>query len=278
MKKYMKILLIVVIAAAMCVGVISVVKDSKAKSHAPVVYYSESYGGDMTGGHSLTRIRKLDGEKAMLFTSEAEWHNQPSVITESYVPASVLTEIESVFDRYKMYTFDNLPEVKEHALDAGATHYSFSFEDGDSVSFDSEEQIPSKAYDGLREIREILRKAAEEGERLPGLVTEQPEDEESYIEWYTPDEIGLTVFEYSEGKLYYRLSNGTEDVVTLEGQAKLYRLDGETRQEIDSDANPDSINVYARHFDEEYIRPEERLEAGSYLLVFGELEDGFEIR
>lgn len=278
MKKYMKIIIIVLIIAAMAVGIVSVLRDSKDKQHAPLVSYSESYGGDMTGGHRIVKIRKLDGENAMLFTSEADWHSQPSRITETYVPASVLTEIEQVFDRYKMYGFDHLPEVKEHALDAGSSHYFFAYEDGGSVSFNSEEQIPSKSYDGLREIREILQRAAEQGKRLPGLVTEQTGNGEEYIEWYTPGEIGVTVYEYSEEKLYFRLSNGTEEEVTLEGRIVLCRLDGENWQEICSSPEPESFRVYERHFDEEYIRPEERLKAGRYRFVFGEYEDIFEIR
>lgn len=279
MKKYMKIILIVLILAAMAIGILSVVRGSKAKDHAPLVCYSWSYGGGMSGGHSSLKIRKLDGEKALITTSEAEWHNLPAVITETYVPATVLTEIEEVFDRYKIYGYDDLPEQKVHALDAGSTYYTFRYEDGNSVSFDSEEQIPSKGYDGLREIDGILSAASAQGERLPVLVVEVPEEEMGYYhEVYTPGEIGVEVYEYSEGTLRYRLSNGTEEIATVEGRAELFLLNGEERVPVYAEKEPGSYIVYPENDDEKYVSLPERMEAGNYVLVFGEYEDEFEIR
>lgn len=176
-KKIMRIIIIVLIILAVAVAAVPVYRHMKAKKHAPLISYSDSYGGDMNGSHHVKTIKKIDDEKALVTTSDADWYDQDPITAEYYVPLSVITEIEKIYDTYGMYTYDNLPDNPIQVLDGGTSSYSFVYEDQESVSFSDYELIPAKGYEGLRKIDNILNEAIKSGEKLPGPVEEHPENE-----------------------------------------------------------------------------------------------------
>ncbi|MGN0687454.1 MAG: hypothetical protein ACI4KA_05050, partial [Oscillospiraceae bacterium] len=72
--------------------------DVKNKS---LISFRYSCAGGMTGGHSTTEISVIDGEVILTYSNTEWWHEDDSV-TKYRLDKAVLTEIESVFRKYKM--------------------------------------------------------------------------------------------------------------------------------------------------------------------------------
>lgn len=274
MKKTMKIILIILVAAAVIAAGVTFVVDRSARKHPPVVRYSWSYGGDMSGNSSSMYIEKR-GDKAIVVKTYREWYDADPVVREYYVSADCFSSITETFDKYRIYRFDKLREKKYHALDAGSTYYIFSYEGGGTLSFDDDQDIPGKGYDGLRAINDIIEAAINSGEKLPGLVLSSEGGD--YSPW-TPGEgqIGLHVFEYSEGALMYKFANETENDVEVSSSTKVFRLEGDERTEIYSD-EPCTRTIYSIYYNDPVTVNTGRLEPGRYVLSFGEYEEEFEI-
>ncbi|MGN0665893.1 MAG: hypothetical protein ACI4KF_05145 [Huintestinicola sp.] len=276
MKKMVTIILIVSIAAVLTTTVILVCNEQKVKEHSPLKSYSYNSSGGMTGGHDSIQIRQEDDERAIIITSSAEWHNSDAVIGEYYVPISVLNAVESIFDKHKMYRYNDLPDSKIFAYDAPTSSYQFKYTDGNAVYFSSSDMIPDKGYKGLRKIDELLSDAIAHGEKLPALVTENQTDSESFRELIT-GKCTLRVYEYSNNYLCYRIANGLEDELELSGDIVLYRIDGDDRQEIYRDDSGYEINAYALQCYDDFIKPTDRLTEGKYILNVSGYEAEFDI-
>lgn len=246
-------------------------EQKATKEHARLTAYSFSSGGGMQGGNMFVGIKQADGGAVITFSS-AEWHHEDSTVEEYLVPLSVVEDIERVYDEKKMYRYPSLPKSKFLALDAGSSYYSFTFEDNSNTAFSSNQQIPPKGSDGLREIYEIIKNAAAQGERLPGLA--KPE---VYSGELTDGVCELRVYEYSRGVLKYCLANGTDENITPQGGVTLTRADApEAPLYADSEC-PLDLETYPQSCSEGSITPAERLSAGSYVLTAGEYTAQFVI-
>ncbi len=272
------VLLIAAIAAVLCAGFFTV-RDLIRKHHAPLTVYQYSYGGDMNGSSRKTRIQKLDDETAMVTFSQADWHFQDPQVSEYIVSASVLPQIEEIFDKTGMYRYNDLPMSRFFALDAGTDSYYFRYEDYESVSFSGNNRIPRRGRNALREISGIISDAVKTGQKLPGLVQEKiPDDEMIDTVTGADGKITIRVFGYEEKELRYRIHNGTEQAIDLEGNVEVYRLDGESRTLIAESGNFDGVfHVSGPHFTDDYITLSERLEEGRYLICLDGIESEFEI-
>lgn len=277
--KPIKIILFVVILAVIVGGSIMFLKDLFASRHERMVAYRYSCGGGMTGGHKERKIFKVDDEKALVIYSSAEWHYEDPEIAEYYVPLSVLKSMEEVFDKYKMHRYNNLPKSKFFALDADTSSYCLEFEGGKSVSFSSTEMVPKKAYDGIREIEEILSEAVNKTEKLPGLVKEQVNGEEEVFSKVKQGEFQVQVYEYSNNYLRYRLANGLEESKTLKDIVDVYQIvDGE-RKLLHHEESSYDYEVSGNYCSDESVELScERLKAGKYVLVVSGYEREFEIK
>lgn len=244
-------------------------EQKATKKHAPLSAYTYSEGGDMQGGHRFIGVKQADGGAVITF-SNAEWHHQDNTVEEYLVPLSVIEDIGRVYDEYKMYRYSSLPKSKFFAADAGTSFYCFTFEDKSTTAFSSNQLIPQKGSEALREIYEIIKTAAEQGERLPGLA--KPEGYSGEL----PDGVcELRVYEYSRGVLKYRLANGTDENITPQSGVTLTRADApEASLYADSEI---PLDTPAHECSEGSITPAERLTAGSYVLTAGEYTAQFVI-
>ena len=278
MKKGIKILLIVLLVAAVIAAGVMIVMNLIAKNHAPLVSYGWGYGGDMSGSSSSLKIAK-QGDKALVISSKKDWYAQDPQVEEYLVPLSTLERVEELFDKYKMYKYDKLPENPVHALDAGSTSYRVSYEDDAYMYFSDNQIIPSKGYDGLRAIDAVIKEAMASGERLPGLVLDRGSGDDDYYTWQPAEgTAGLHVFEYCDGVLTYKFGNSTGNDIQLEGKNQLFRLEGDERVEIYSDADTYYWTVYDSYYNDEETVRVGRLEPGRYVLTFAGYEEEFEIR
>ena len=179
------ILLIAVLAIAAPV-LYRQVRMYSGKNHAPLKSYTlESQNGFLGSGTAL-KIEPLDDEKALIVYTDTQRQRVRDSIdeymltyAEEYsVPISVLESVEEIYDEYKMYRYPYLPKAPIFATDIGTSYYRFSFSDSDSVSFNSDLDLPDEGYRGLYRIRLLIEEAARNGEKLPGLV---PEGDFDYI-------------------------------------------------------------------------------------------------
>lgn len=271
-----RILVSVVILGVLIAAYMFLFKNKiKFTKHEPLNSYEQSYGGDMNGSYRSTKIKKIDEENALVSISEAEWHSQEPVVSEYYVPASLMKKIETTFDDHGVYSYNNLPDLKTEVLDAGTTSYDFIYEDGESVNFSDHNMIPKKGMEGIKEIDKMIEKAIKNSEKLPGLVLEDTDQEYA---WGRRGRTGVHVYTYREGVLGYMLMNNEDYDILFNGDAILYKLDGEKKTEICSDEQDSPPRVSPEGFEEFSIVPEKRLEAGKYVMTFGEYEEEFEIK
>lgn len=160
--------------------------DVFRKKSCPTLSYTlESQNGFLGSGTAL-KIEPLDDEKALIVYTDTQRQRVRDSIdeymltyAEEYsVPISVLKSVAEIYDEYKMYRYPYLPKAPIFATDIGTSYYRFSFSDSDSVSFNSDLDLPGEGYRGLYRIHLLIEEAARNGEKLPGLV---PEGDFDYI-------------------------------------------------------------------------------------------------
>ena len=239
-----------------------------------ISYRYSSYGG-MCGGGSYREINIVD-DRVILTDSHTTWWYEDACIKEYELEPAVLTDIESIFRKYKMQEWNNKKFTNEFVADGESNSYVFKFEDGTSVSFSS--QTYPKAYGKkLSAIHDVITEHLEKGTLEPGLVTrEKTEEELMYKEGPDNGLVELEVYEYSIDRIYYRILNGTDENVEVSDVVKLVRnSDGEV---LYDNAGEYSIEVDATTSDEEIVFLSGRLAEGAYTLYVGEYSTEFEIR
>ena len=245
--------------------------DVENKELVSFVYTS---GGGMTGGGSYRSVNIIDGE-IILTCSDKEWWYEDNHVTEYRLDKAVLTDIESVFRKYKMQNWNDRKFSDVFVADGPSYSYLFEFEDNTNVMFSSQ-SFPASYSEKLDEISQVIEQYREKGTLEPGLVTKEKTDEELAGK-NQPDNglIGIEVYEYSRDSVYYRILNGTDGAVTISDSVKLVRnSDGETLYNESSDF---PIEVNAESAEECNIRSG-RLEEGIYTLSVGDYSAEFEIR
>lgn len=251
--------------------------DMHARRHGRLVSYSYKYGGDMKGGHSSVRIKKLDGLTAFMTYSNAEWHYQDPDVEEYHIPASVLGDIEKVYDEYSMYRFEWLPMSKIFVCDAGTGSWSFEFDDGKSSAFKDNKEIPLKGCEGLRKIEKIIADCRANADILPGLVRKSSENEDCYRK-IEKGSIVFSVYEYSEGFLKFRFANGLDEDKSVRMDVSISRYGKDGPEEIFRSESKSVIQLTAGYTEESSISLEERrLKEGRYVLEISGYRTEFEI-
>ena len=239
-----------------------------------LVSYVSSSGGGMTGGHDSTRINIVDGEVILTY-SNAKWWYEDANITEYKLDKAVLTDIESVFRKYKMQNWNNKKFSNEFVHDGPSHSYSFRFDDDTSVSFSS--QIYPVSYrDKLSEIDKVIEQYEERGTLEPALVTSKKTEEEP-INRGRPNNglIEIEVYEYSSGGIHFRILNGTNKDVAVSDSVKLVR--NSDKKVLYNKSSEYPIKIDATSVEENSFLSG-RLKEGFYTIYVGDYSAKFEIR
>jgi len=237
--------------------------------------YATHSGGDMNGSSSGTTLAAYGDDKALLTFSSKDWYYQDPSVKEYLVDREALDEIKEIFMKHKMYKWDGKKFSNIFVADGASTGYGFYFTD-DTVNFSS--QVYPKTYmNKLKELDAVIEKYKQLGEPQPGLVT--PEiTEETMMSRRAPDDgkVKVEVYEYSGNRLYYRVMNGTQKEIPMEG---ICVLTGEADNRIDTNSEKNySSSVPSESVYENSIKLERRLEAGKYILKVDDMNCTFEIK
>ena len=150
----------------------------KKKIDSKLIFTSTISSGSMNGGRSETSIERVDDNKALYSIYNQPSHSSPVDIKEYYIDATTLDKIKAIFDKYDLQEYPKLKKSKIFAHDAATTSYEYKFENGDNIYFSSDLDLPRKFQDAKTEIKDILNKARENGEKLPNIVFQNPSDDE----------------------------------------------------------------------------------------------------
>ncbi|MGN0577895.1 MAG: hypothetical protein ACI4J4_04685 [Ruminiclostridium sp.] len=228
----------------------------------------------MNGGGNSTEISIIGGEVILTY-SDTEWWYDDDDITEYKLDKAVLTDIESVFRKYKMQNWNNKKFSDMFVADGPSYSYSFRFDDNTAVVFSSQ-VYPTSYSEKLDELDKVIEQYKESAVLEPGLVTKEKTEEE-LVGKGTPDNVlvWIEVYEYSKDEIRYRISNGTNENVTVSNSVKLVRnSDGEVLYDESSEY---PIEVFVNRTEEVPVTSG-RLEEGVYTLYAGDYSAEFEIR
>lgn len=156
----------------------------------------------------------------------------------------------------------NLRSQKFFILDAATTSYEYKFENGDNIYFSSDLDLPSKFQNSKAEIKDILNKAIENGEKLPNIVSQNPSN----------NEITLSINYYYQNTISYLIENYSDHEIEIDGIIRLYKGDYLIYEEESYSYN---LNKNRDHLD--YIKLKNRLDVGDYLLELGDIKCSFTI-
>lgn len=233
-------------------------------------YYS---GGGMNGGGYNETIKKYDDETALYTVSDKDWWYQDPTVSEYFIDAKVLDEIDAVVRKYHMNMWHNKTFTHEIVFDGESESYHFNYDDA-TVWFSSQ-IYPLRYYSKLKKIKEVINKYTKDVTKLPGLVLENP-IEDFDTPFYTEGETRFYVYEYYDKTLGIKMLNGTDKDIEIVKDYKLVNAD--TGKVLYEDNNPYTYTLDETSNYEDYIRLSERLEAGNYKLTFSDVEITFEIR
>lgn len=233
--------------------------------------YSYGSGGSMTGGYYRETVKQYNN-RALITVESSEWHYQDPTVEEYLTDREVLNELEAVIRKYKMNYWNRKTFTKMFVNDAASEYYSFDF-DNEAISFSSQ-IYPEKYRDKLAALDSIVKKYIDLGEKLPGLVNPAKENEAPYS---VPEgELSIYVYSYAQDMLGLKVSNGTSETIELSERYKLINAD--TKEILVEEASSYNRKFSPHSRGEMDIRLKERLGAGNYKIVLGEVEISFEIR
>lgn len=256
---------------------LNLIKILKAKKHAPIVGYSDGYGGDMEGSYKATNLRKINDETVEICITNQAWHHAPVEIAEYEISTDILKEINDIFDKYNLSGCPYQPKTNVFVCDAGTSNYEFEFADGKTSRSYSDLIFTKKQNQGIRAVKELIKSRVENVTPLPGFKPEPMKDGEMF-EPVAKGTVALKIIEYSRKRLRYSIINSLEEDIEFKEAVVLYRLDGDKKQEIFKDEDESTGRVYAGYDHEESFEMQERLTTGKYLLVLDKYEKEFEIK
>ncbi|MCQ2481107.1 MAG: hypothetical protein MJ121_03210 [Clostridia bacterium] len=272
-RKRKKWIILAVVAAVVLLvaGGIVMLKNYVGIGGQQLNKYSYSSGGGMTGGYHTETVKR-SGDKAIISIEDAEFYAQDPTTAEYVADATVMDELEAAVRRHNMNFWNRKKFTNIFVADGETDSYSFDF-DKSEISFSSQ-IYPLRYSKKLSELDAIVEKYIKSGEKLPGLVNPKTESEDNYS---IPDgKLEIYVYSYVDNTLGVRVLNGTDEQAEI---AKEYKLtDADKGDVIASGAITDSSTFSPQSKGEMEIKLNERLPAGSYKLVFGELEIPFEIK
>lgn len=258
MKKKMIIIIFIVL---LCIGAIFMFKPKK-KIDSKLIFTSTISSGSMNGGRSETSIERVDDNKALYSIYDQPSHSSPVDIKEYYIDDTTLDKIKAIFDKYDLQEYPKLKRSEIFAHDAATTSYEYKFENGDNIYFSSDLDLPRKFQDAKTEIKDILNKARENGEKLPNIVSQNPNN----------DEITLSINYYYQNTISYLIENYSDHEIEVDGIIRLYKGDYLIYEEESYSYN---LNKNRDHLD--YIKLKNRLDVGDYLLELGDIKCSFTI-
>lgn len=269
-----KRIIVLIIGGLMMFGLFGCGMKSELKDEK-LVFFRNSSGGDMNGGGHSTLISIVDGA-VILTDSGKSWWYEDEEITEYRLDPAVLSDIERIFRKYNMQTWNQKKFTDMFVADGASVSYAFGFENNIQISFSS--QIYPTAYaKKLSEITQVVKTYREKGTPKPGLVTKERTDEEHALKNH-PDNglVEIEVYAYYTDRLAFRIFNGTDESVSISDTVKLVQNSNEEVLYDKSSEYP--IDVDATSTDEESIRLPGRLKEGMYTLYVGDYSTEFEIR
>lgn len=233
--------------------------------------YSYSSGGGMNGAYHEESVKRY-GDGALIRIETAQWYAQDPTVTEYLTDAAVLDELEAVIRRHRMNFWHNKEFTRMFVYDGETESYHFGF-DEECISFHSQ-IYPLRYARKLAELDRIVDKYIAVGEKLPGLVNQRTDEEELY---YLPEgELEIYVYAYTENALRLRILNGTDEEVQIPETYTLINAD--TGAVLLEEDTPYGGRFSENTRDEMYLRLQERLPAGNYRIIFGDMDIPFEIR
>lgn len=254
-------MIIIIFIILLSIGAIIMFKPKK-KIDSKLIFTSTISSGSMNGGRSETSIERVDDNKALYSIYNQPSHSSPVDIKEYYIDATTLDKIKAIFDKYDLQEYPKLKKSKIFAHDAATTSYEYKFENGDNIYFSSDLDLPRKFQDAKTEIKDILNKARENGEKLPNIVFQNPSD----------DEITLSINYYYQNTISYLIENYSDHEIEIDGIIRLYKGDYLIYEEESYSYN---LNKNRDHLD--CIKLENRLDVGDYLLELGDIKCSFTI-
>ena len=254
-------MIIIIFIILLSIGAIIMFKPKK-KIDSKLIFTSTISSGSMNGGRSETSIERVDDNKALYSIYNQPSHSSPVDIKEYYIDATTLDKIKAIFDKYDLQEYPKLKRSEIFAYDAATTSYEYKFENGDNIYFSSDLNLPRKFQDAKTEIKDILNKARENGEKLPNIVFQNPSD----------DEITLSINYYYQNTISYLIENYSDHEIEIDGIIRLYKGDYLIYEEESYSYN---LNKNRDHLD--CIKLENRLDVGDYLLELGDIKCSFTI-
>lgn len=254
-------MIIIIFIVLLITGAIIMFKPKK-KIDSKLIFTSTISSGSMNGGRSETSVERVDDNKALYSIYDQPSHSSPVYIKEYYIDATTLDKIKAVFDKYDLQEYPKLKKSKIFAHDAATTSYEYKFENGNNIYFSSDLDLPRKFQDAKTEIKDILNKAKENGEKLPNIVSQNPSD----------DKITLSINYYYQNTISYLIENYSDHEIEIDGIVRLYKGDYLIHEEESYSYN---LNKNRDHLD--YIKLESRLDVGDYLLELGDIKCSFTI-
>ena len=254
-------MIIIIFIILLSIGAIIMFKPKK-KIDSKLIFTSTISSGSMNGGRSETSIERVDDNKALYSIYDQPSHSSPVDIKEYYIDATTLDKIKAIFDKYDLQEYPKLKRSEIFAHDAATTSYEYKFENGDNIYFSSDLDLPRKFQDAKNEIKDILNKARENGEKLPNIVSQNPNN----------DEITLSINYYYQNTISYLIENYSDHEIEVDGIIRLYKGDYLIHEEESYSYN---LNKNRDHLD--YIKLKNRLDVGDYLLELGDIKCSFTI-
>lgn len=231
--------------------------------------YQYSSGGGMDGGYNSETVKRYDDIHARIAVESAEWHSQDPEVKEYLVDVSVLDELEGVVRKYRMNFWNRKEFSKVFICDGESIGYNFRFDEND-FGFSSQ-VYPAKYRNKLRKFDEIIEKYLQDATVLPGLINTKKADEENYD--LPEGELELYVYYYCDDDLGIRILNGKDEETEISRSYKI--INNDTNQVIAEENSTYTTTVYPKSRDEMSFSLTERLGAGHYKIILGEIEIPF---
>lgn len=273
-RKKIKWVIIVLVIVAVIIGIvggITMFKNYVNINGQHLKAYKYSSGGGMTGGYRREVVKKY-GDKAIICLESAEWHFQDPTVTEYLVDVAILDELEEIIRKGKMNFWHGKKFTNMFVSDGESESYSFDF-DKSYINFSS--QIYPEPYSKkLNELNKVVKKYLENGQRLPGLVSlEKDEDGNTIV---PKDQLTIYASSYVDDTLKLRICNETDEDVELASKYLLTSAD--TGALVAEGEILYGCEFYKHSKSDRDIRLKERLLAGSYKITIGDLAILFEIK
>lgn len=243
-----------------------------------VTAFSESSSGDMNGGYkSLDVEYTKDKTKVIATYASAVWHSDDDTIEQYYVSQEVFSEITKIINDTKLYLAEKLPNSEEFVCDGATTSVYVNYDDGKKFRYSTSQDLTKEVYAAEKEIKAVIAKYVEQGEKIPTVVPRRVYGSDYEL---NTEESSLHV-KYSRGnRLYFEISNVSDQDITIDGKLTLYKLvDGKYHDYlVIEDAASEAYEAHSTSTDSAKLSSVGAFEPGMYKAVVGELEDVFEVK